>query len=111
MKMVQILLGILGIMAIWYLVVFAKDYKEFKTNNAGVDEGSTAAHAGIGLGVNFFDTLGIGGFAQAIFIRPTGVAEDQCMISGFRIIWIIENIAVKSIHDQQSMNVTRVNTE
>ncbi|MCS5420317.1 MULTISPECIES: sulfite exporter TauE/SafE family protein [Psychrilyobacter] len=61
--MVQILLGILGIMAIWYLVVFAKDYKEFKTNNAGVDEGSTAAHGGIALGVNFFDTLGIGGFA------------------------------------------------
>ena len=61
--MVQILLGILGVMGIWYLVVFAKDYREFKINNSGVDEGSTAAHGGIALGVNFFDTLGIGGFA------------------------------------------------
>jgi hypothetical protein len=55
--------------------------------------------------------MGIGGFAQAIFVRPTGMPEDQCVISGFGIIRIIEDIAVKSIHNQQSMNVAWMNSE
>ncbi len=78
--MVQVLLGILAIMGIWYLVVFAKDYKEFKMNNAGVDEGSTAAHAGIGLGVNFFDTLGIGGFApMTALFKQFNLVHDRIL--------------------------------
>ena len=60
--MVQILLGILGVMAIWFIAVFAKDYKVAK-DNGNIEEGSVGAHGAIGFGVNFFDTLGIGGFA------------------------------------------------
>ena len=78
--MVQILLGILAVMGIWYLVVFAKDYKEFKINNAEENEGSTVAHAGIGLGINFFDTLGIGGFApMTALFKQFNLVHDRIL--------------------------------
>lgn len=60
--MVQLLLGVLGLMTVWFLITFVKDYKEVKASGK-VEDGSTAAHGAIGFGVNFFDTLGIGGFA------------------------------------------------
>lgn len=78
--MVQILLGILGVMAIWYLVVFAKDYKEFKKNNVDEDEGNTLAHGGIALGINFFDTLGIGGFApMTALFKQFNLVHDRIL--------------------------------
>lgn len=61
--MVQILLGILGIMSVWFLIVFIKDYMTMKQEGKLGDEGSTVAHSAVAFGVNFFDTLGIGGFA------------------------------------------------
>jgi len=61
--MVQILLGILGVMTAWFLVVFVKDYMAAKSAGNLGEEGSTVAHGAVGFGVNFFDTLGIGGFA------------------------------------------------
>ena len=67
-NMVEILLGILFCMGLWYLVVFFKDYKEAKINNK-LEKGNKAALSGIGFFICFFDTLGIGGFAPmtAIF--------------------------------------------
>lgn len=66
--MVEILLGILLCMGLWYLIVFIKDYREFKRNNK-VENENKVVLSGIGFILCFFDTLGIGGFAPmtAIF--------------------------------------------
>jgi uncharacterized membrane protein YfcA len=66
--MVEILLGILFCMGLWYLWVFFKDYKEAKINNK-LEKENKVALSGIGFVICFFDTLGIGGFAPmtAIF--------------------------------------------
>ncbi len=60
--MVQILLGILGAMTLWFFIVFVIDYRNMKKNE-DKEKGSYVAHGAIGFGINFFDTLGIGGFA------------------------------------------------
>ncbi len=77
--MVQILLGILALMTVWYMVVFIKDYNEFK-KDGGLEEGNTVAHAGIGFGVNFFDTLGIGGFApMTALFKQFNLVHDRIL--------------------------------
>ena len=77
--MVQVLLGILGVMTIWYLVVFIKDFNEFK-KDGGLEEGNNIAHAGIGFGVNFFDTLGIGGFApMTALFKQFNLVHDRIL--------------------------------
>lgn len=60
--MVTALLSLLAVMAIGFIVVFLKDYKEAQ-NRDEIEEGSVPAYSAIGLIVNFGDTLGIGGFA------------------------------------------------
>lgn len=66
--MVEILLGTLFCMGLWYLIVFFKDYRDVKRKEK-LEKGNKAALSGIGFIICFFDTLGIGGFAPmtAIF--------------------------------------------
>uniref|UniRef100_A0A2P2I7A4 Permease n=1 Tax=Hirondellea gigas TaxID=1518452 RepID=A0A2P2I7A4_9CRUS len=77
--MVKVLLGILSIMTIWYLVIFIKDFNEFR-KDGGLEEGNNIAHAGIGFGVNFFDTLGIGGFApMTALFKQFNLVHDRIL--------------------------------
>lgn len=69
MNLVNVLLSLLVIAAIIFLYYFLVDYKKTKEKNEIEKEGSVVAFSLTGFFVNFFDTLGIGGFAPmtAIF--------------------------------------------
>lgn len=69
MNLINILLGLLIISGAVYLYYFFVDYKKAQINGEIEEEGSLIGFSLIGFFVNFFDTLGIGGFAPmtAIF--------------------------------------------
>lgn len=69
MNLVNVLLSLLVIAAIIFLYYFLVDYKKIKEKNEIEKDGSVVAFSLTGFFVNFFDTLGIGGFAPmtAIF--------------------------------------------
>ena len=58
--MINILLGVLGVITAGFAAVFGKDIYENKDN---LGDNSFATVAGIGAVTNFFDALGIGSFA------------------------------------------------
>jgi uncharacterized membrane protein YfcA len=58
--MITAILGVLGILTIWFAFVFVKDYMANKNN---LEENSFGKAVGIGFATDFFDTLGIGSFA------------------------------------------------
>jgi uncharacterized membrane protein YfcA len=58
--MITGILGVLGILTIWFAFVFIKDYMANKNN---LEENSFGKAVAIGFGTDFFDTLGIGSFA------------------------------------------------
>jgi len=58
--MINLILGILGVLTGWFALIFGKDiYK----NRENLENNSFVVNSGIGLVGNFFDTLGIGSFA------------------------------------------------
>ncbi|WP_304508460.1 sulfite exporter TauE/SafE family protein [Anaerotignum sp.] len=60
--MLQIVLGLLFIITLYFLVMFIRDY--IKVKNAGeLEKTNFFALGGVGFVTNFFDTLGIGSFA------------------------------------------------
>ena len=63
--MVLILLSILSILTLWFLITLWIDIKK----QGELEKGNIPAHSAIAIGIGFFDTLGIGGFAPmtAIF--------------------------------------------
>jgi len=69
MNLVNILLGLLVVAGSIFLYFFLMDYKKAHAMGEIEKEGSIAAFSLTGFFVNFFDTLGIGGFAPmtAIF--------------------------------------------
>lgn len=58
--MITAILGVLGILTIWFAFVFIKDYMANKNN---LEDNSFGKALGIGFVTDFFDTLGIGSFA------------------------------------------------
>src|SRR6056297_189662 len=58
--MINILLGVLGVITAGFAAVFGKDVYEHKDN---LEDNSFATVTGIGAVTNFFDALGIGSFA------------------------------------------------
>ncbi|MGL5054700.1 MAG: TSUP family transporter [Fusobacteriaceae bacterium] len=63
MDIVFILLSLLTLGAVIFAVTFFKDYSKAKAEGKLEKEGSTMAFSITGFAINFFDTLGIGGFA------------------------------------------------
>ncbi len=63
MDIVFILLSLLVLAALAFAVMFFKDYSKAKAEGVLEKDGSLMAFSITGLTVNFFDTLGIGGFA------------------------------------------------
>lgn len=60
--MLKIVLSLLGLLTLYFAVVFIKDYIE--TSKQGkLEKGNFAALSAVGFITNFFDTLGIGSFA------------------------------------------------
>jgi hypothetical protein len=60
--MLQIVLGLLGIITLYFAIEFVRDY--IKTSKAGkLEKSSFVAVGAVGFITNFFDTLGIGSFA------------------------------------------------
>ncbi len=77
--MVQALLGILAVMALWFVFTFAMDLKK-QPKDKVLEDGSVPAHATIGFFINFFDTLGIGGFApMTALFKQFGLVKDRIM--------------------------------
>lgn len=58
--MINLILGVLGVLTGWFTFIFGKDLYKNKKN---LENNSFAINSGIGLVANFFDTLGIGSFA------------------------------------------------
>ena len=58
--MITGILGVLGLLTIWFAFVFIKDYRSNKDN---LENKSLGKAIGIGFLTDFFDTLGIGSFA------------------------------------------------
>ncbi|OPJ56410.1 sulfite exporter TauE/SafE family protein [Alkalithermobacter paradoxus] len=58
--MINIVLGILAVLTLWFTVVFVRDFAANKNN---LEDNSWAKVFGIGFITDFFDTLGIGSFA------------------------------------------------
>src|SRR6056297_1859116 len=58
--MINLILGVLGVLTGWFTFIFGKDLYQHKDN---LENNSFAVNSGIGLVANFFDTLGIGSFA------------------------------------------------
>jgi uncharacterized membrane protein YfcA len=59
--MIKMVLGVLGLLTIWFAAVFIKDFMNNKNNLE--DNNTWGKVTSIGFVTNFFDTLGIGSFA------------------------------------------------
>ncbi|SHJ67298.1 TSUP family transporter [Tepidibacter formicigenes] len=59
--MIKMVLGVLGVLTFWFVVVFIKDFMENKNNLEAHNTWSKVTF--IGFITDFFDTLGIGSFA------------------------------------------------
>lgn len=60
--MLKIVLSLLGLLTLYFAVVFIKDYIE-ASKKGKLENGNFAALGAVGFLTNFFDTLGIGSFA------------------------------------------------
>lgn len=78
MDLINILLGLLIIAGSVYLYYFFVDYKKAQVNGEIEKEGSLVGFSLIGFFVNFFDTLGIGGFApMAAIFKHFKIVNDR----------------------------------
>ncbi len=78
---IKIISGILVILALYFTVIFLKDYvKTVKENR--LEKGNFFVFGLIGLVVNFFDTLGLGSFAPSTAIFKFTKLVDDRIIPG-----------------------------
>ncbi len=108
MNLVNILLILLVIGGALFLVIFLKDYVNAKSKGELEVEGTVTAFSLTGFFVNFFDTLGIGGFAPmtAIFkqfklvndrIIPGTLNTAMCIPVIVEALIFIKEVKVESI--------------
>ncbi|MGL6063677.1 MAG: sulfite exporter TauE/SafE family protein [Fusobacteriaceae bacterium] len=108
MNLINVLLVLLVIGGGLFLVVFSKDYLSVKSKGELEKEGSLGAFSLTGFFVNFFDTLGIGGFAPmtAIFkqfklvndrIIPGTLNTAMCIPVIVEALIFIKEVKVESI--------------
>lgn len=77
----KILLGLLGLFALVYTIVFIKDVKENK-NRVKNEPGNMGVSGGIGFLTNFLDTLGIGSFAPTTALLRLFKQIDDRVLPG-----------------------------
>jgi uncharacterized membrane protein YfcA len=78
---IQIISGILVILALYFAVIFLKDYAKTVKEDR-LEKGNFFAFGLIGLVVNFFDTLGLGSFAPSTAIFKFTKLVDDRIIPG-----------------------------
>jgi uncharacterized membrane protein YfcA len=79
--MLQIVLGLLGIITLYFAIEFVRDY--IKTSKAGkLEKSSFVAVGAVGFITNFFDTLGIGSFAPTTALLKVFKLTDDKKIPG-----------------------------
>jgi uncharacterized membrane protein YfcA len=73
--MITGILGVLGLLTLWFAFIFVKDYMANKNN---LEDSSFGKAFGIGFITDFFDTLGIGSFAPTTaLIKFTKQTSDK----------------------------------
>lgn len=82
MNAIQVILCILGILTVFFLVIFTKDYLKAKKEDRIEKEGKFWLFGVIGLIVNFFDALGVGSFALATSTFKLGKMMNDKLIPG-----------------------------
>ncbi|MGL4999956.1 MAG: sulfite exporter TauE/SafE family protein [Cetobacterium sp.] len=108
MNLVSILLGLLVVAGLIFLYFFVMDYKKASANGELEKEGTAVAFSLTGFFVNFFDTLGIGGFAPmtAIFkqfklvndrIIPGTLNTAMCIPVIAEALIFIKEVKVESV--------------
>lgn len=77
--MVKIVLGILGVLGLWFSVIFFKDFIKHKDH---LEDNSWTKVSIIGFVTNFFDALGIGSFATGAALLKTFKQSSDRLIPG-----------------------------
>ncbi|RQD72269.1 MAG: permease [Tindallia sp. MSAO_Bac2] len=68
----NVILGVLGVMTLWFVVMWVKGYKEDPSGMPGLHR------TAVGFVTNFFDTLGIGSFAPTTaWVKGAKLAQDR----------------------------------